>query len=140
MIMRKSKFMGEYEINASPKMLFPYLNTAAGLSQWFADDVNVNEDKIFTFVWDGKDHKAKVTSQRTNAYVKFEFLEDKERNTDNEEENQPDPSFIEFKLDTNELTQSLFVKVTDYSDTADEEEMEEIWDNLIYSLRELVGG
>jgi uncharacterized protein YndB with AHSA1/START domain len=138
MAMKKYKFTGEYEINASPKMLFPYLNTAAGLSQWFADNVNINEDKTYNFIWDGEDHKAKIASQRTNTYVKFEFLEDVASN--GSPENGHDPSFIEFKIDTNELTQSVFLKITDYSDTADEEEMEEIWDNLVHSLKEIIGG
>ena len=40
--MAKQKFVGEYPINASRKMLFPYLSTATGLCQWFADDVNIN--------------------------------------------------------------------------------------------------
>ena len=40
--MSKQKFVGEYPINASRKMLFPYLSTASGLCEWFADDVNIN--------------------------------------------------------------------------------------------------
>lgn len=47
--MSKKSFQAEFEINASKKMLFPYLNSASGLSQWFADDVTINEDKIFNF-------------------------------------------------------------------------------------------
>ena len=47
--MSKSEFRAEFEINASKKMLFPYIYTASGLAQWMADDVNVNEDKIFNF-------------------------------------------------------------------------------------------
>ena len=41
-LMSKQKFVGEYPINASRKMLFPYLSTASGLCEWFADDVNIN--------------------------------------------------------------------------------------------------
>lgn len=135
--MKKYKFTGEYEINASPKMLFPYLNTAAGLSQWFADNVNVDEDKTYNFIWDGQDHKAKVASQRVNNFIRFEFLDKKE---DENGSGEDDSAFIEFKLDTNELTQSVFLKITDNTDVADEDEMEEIWDNLISSLKEIVGG
>ena len=48
--MAKQKFVGEYPINASRKMLFPYLSTATGLCQWFADDVNINNiDKTLIF-------------------------------------------------------------------------------------------
>ncbi len=113
-------------------MLFPYLNTASGLAQWFADDVNVNEDKVYNFIWDGEDHKAKMVAHRSNSYVKFEFLPS---NTDDD-----DKAFFEFKLDQNELTQSVFLRITDYTDNDDEEELEDMWENLVFALKETVGG
>lgn len=132
--MNKYKFVAEFEINASKKMLFPYLNSASGLSQWFADDVNINEDKIYNFIWDGEDHKAKIAAHRTNNLVKFEFLPE---NGDQETE---DPAYVEFKLDMNELTQSVFISVTDYSENEDEDELHDLWSGLIHNLKEIVGG
>jgi uncharacterized protein YndB with AHSA1/START domain len=72
--MAKTRFAYEYEINASKKMLYPYFTTASGLAQWFADDVNIDEDNIFNFIWEGQDHKAKMVSHRSNAYAKFVYL------------------------------------------------------------------
>jgi uncharacterized protein YndB with AHSA1/START domain len=126
--MAKEKFIGEYPINASKKMLFPYFSTASGLAQWFADDVNINEDKVFTFVWDGEENKARLVSSRTNSHVRFEFLDEDE-----------DPAYVEFKLDMNELTQEVFIRVTDYSDI-DQEEVNELYESLIHDLKEIVGG
>ena len=132
--MGRITFTGEYEVNASRKMLYPYIASASGLSQWFADDVNVNnQDKTFTFIWDGEENIAKVAAQRTNNFVKFEFLP---RNDDEEE----DPCWVEIRLEMNELTQSVFIKVIDYSDIDDEEELQEIWENNMHALREIVGG
>lgn len=127
--MSKFKFVGEYEFKASKKMLYPYLSTASGLAQWFADDVNINEDKIFTVIWDGEQNQARMVSHRTNAQVKFEFISEDD-----------DPNYVEFKIDMNELTQSVFIRVTDYSEMDDIEELEELWDSLMSDLREIVGG
>ena len=121
----------EYEINASKRMLYPYISTASGLAQWFADDVSVDEDKNFHFVWDGEDHKARMAAHRTNSFVKFEFLDD----LINEEH-----AYTEIRLEQNELTQTVFLRVTDYSDIEDEEEVHELWDNIIHDLKEIVGG
>lgn len=132
--MEKQKFTAEYELRASPKMLFSYLTTPAGLAQWFADNVSIDDDKVFNFVWDNSPHYARISTQRLNKYVKFEFLHE------NKQGDVQDPNYIEFKLDLNEMTQSSFVKVTDYSDLEDEQELEELWENLITSLREAVGG
>lgn len=128
--MGKHKFAAEFEIRASPKMLFPYLNSATGLGEWFADQVRIDDYKVFHFVWDGGQHAARLTSQRTNRYVKFDFI-----SADDE-----DNAYIEFKLDQNELTQSTFLRVADYSEMADEEDLKELWENLVEKLREIVGG
>ena len=43
------------------------------------------------------------------------------------------------KFDVNELTQELFLRVTDFSDM-DADEASELWDSLIHDLKEIVGG
>lgn len=126
--MSKTTFIGEYPINASKKMLYPYISTASGLAQWFADDVNINEDKVFTFLWDGDENKARMTSSRVNSHARFEFLSDDD-----------DAPYIEFRLEMNELTQEVFIRVTDYSDM-DAEEAGELYQSLIHDLKEIVGG
>jgi uncharacterized protein YndB with AHSA1/START domain len=126
--MEKNEFVGEFSINASKKMLYPYISSASGLSQWFADDVNVNEDKVFTIMWDGEENRAKIVSIRTNHHVKFEF-----------ESEDDDPNYIELRLEMNELTQEVYIRVTDYSDI-DKQEAEELWESLIHDLKEIVGG
>ena len=103
--MAKQKFVGEYPINASRKMLFPYLSTATGLCQWFADDVNINNiDK---------------------------FLNDDEKPKENDT--------LEFRLEINELTQEVFVRVEEYTESEDMDESYQIWDNLLAQLKEIIG-
>ena len=128
--MTKTKYIGEFGFRASKKMLFPYISTASGLSQWFADDVNINnEDKVYTIIWDGEENKARMVSNRSNHHIKFEFIDDED----------DDPNWLEIRLDVNELTQELFLRVTDYSDM-DQEEANELWESLIHDLKEIVGG
>ena len=131
--MGRNKFIAEFPINASKKMLYPYIFTASGLSQWFADDVNVNEDHVFNFIWEEEDHKAKMVAHRTNSYAKFEWLP-------KTEEDEEDPQFFEIRLEMNELTQSTYIRITDYTDFDDNEELNDLWEGLVYSLKEVVGG
>jgi len=127
--MNKSKFIGEYSINASRKMLFPYISTASGLSQWFADDVNITEDKVYTMLWDGEVNRARIVSIKVNQHIKFEF----------EGEDDDDLNSIEIRLEMNELTQEVYIKITDYSDL-DDQEISDLWEGLIHDLKEIVGG
>jgi uncharacterized protein YndB with AHSA1/START domain len=128
--MSKFKFTTEYELRASPKVLFPYVSTASGLSQWFASQVNMKPDHTFDFIWDGESHPARIASLRQNKSVKFDFL-----STNGEEET----GFVEFKLDVSDLTQSTFLKITDYSSNQDESDLQALWNGLMDSLREIVG-
>jgi hypothetical protein len=115
-------------------MLYPYIQTASGLSEWFADDVRINnEDKVFTFFWDNEEHKARQGAHRTNHFVRFEFLPEGD-------EDEKDPSYFELRLEFNELTQSVFLKVTDYSGFDDLKELNDLWDSLVDALRKTVGG
>ncbi|MFM9840846.1 MAG: START-like domain-containing protein [Cyclobacteriaceae bacterium] len=130
---KKTLFTTDFEIHASIKMLYPYIDSASGLAEWFADDVRISPEKIFTFVWDHEEHKAKLTSHRTNHFAKFEYLPEAK-----EDEN--DPSYFELRLEVNELTQTTFIKVTDYSDFDDQEELQDLWEGLVENLKKVVGG
>lgn len=132
--MTKTKFATEYELNASNRMLFPYLSTANGLADWFADDVRLDDDKVtFNFIWNGGIQKARRTVQKTNQQVRFEFLTEKK-------EEKKDNAYIEFKLDTNDITQTSFLKIVDYTDIDDPKDLKEMWNNLVAKLKEIVGG
>ncbi|MBC5991840.1 START-like domain-containing protein [Pontibacter cellulosilyticus] len=129
----KTKFVREYHINASAKLLYPYLSTPSGLAQWFCDDVIVDEDKVYNFMWDGRSHFAEMTGHRTNKSVRFLFLNERKAHV-------TDSSYIDFSIESSELTQEQFLKIVDYTDEDDVEELEELWDNLFQNLKEIVGG
>ncbi|GAB3574195.1 hypothetical protein GCM10027578_36450 [Spirosoma luteolum] len=129
--MEKHKFVTEYELRASPKMLFPYISTASGLSQWFAAKVNTMPEQRFDFQWDNESHIARQVSMRQNKGVRFEFLDTAENGSEN--------NYIDFRVDQSELTQSTYLRITDFSSSQDPDELNELWDGLIDKLKEIVG-
>ena len=129
--MEKFKFVTEYELRASPKVLFPYLSTASGLSQWFASRVNTMPEHRFDFIWDDESHPARQTALKQNKSARFEFL--------NTSENGQDSNYVDFRVDVSELTQVTYLHITDYSTTTDKEELQDMWDGMIYKLKEIVG-
>jgi uncharacterized protein YndB with AHSA1/START domain len=130
---RKKLFTADFEIHASIKMLYPYIESASGLAEWFADDVQINPEKIFSFKWDNEFHRATMVSHRINHFTKFEFLPQTP-------EDKKDPSYFELRLELDELTQTTFFKVTDYSDFDDLKELREVWKGLVDNLKTVVGG
>lgn len=129
--MAKYKYHTEYEINASPRMLFNYLSTASGLQDWLAEKVNILPDKKLDIYWEGESHKATITAKRTNNHIRFEF----EKGKDEEQ-----AQYLDFRLEYSDMTQTSFLKIIDFSDMDDEDDLEEMWDQLIGHLKEVTGG
>ena len=46
---KKTFFSVEYDFHASPQLLYQYLSTPSGLSEWFADNVNSRVKTSFLF-------------------------------------------------------------------------------------------
>ncbi|OGX85203.1 ATPase [Hymenobacter lapidarius] len=132
-IQAKTRFLVEFPINASPKILFPYLATASGLSQWFCDDVRYVEGQRLNFIWDQENHYAEISGQRLNRAVRFVFLGENRQMV-------ADPSFLEFTLDSSQVTDEVYLRVIDYSPSQDNDEQQEMWESLVSKLREQVGG
>ncbi|GGK67596.1 START-like domain-containing protein [Rufibacter glacialis] len=131
--MSKIKFVREYPLNASPKMLYPYLSTASGLSQWLCDAAKQIGERRYHLIWDNQEHIAEMTSHRMNKSVRFTFP-----NSNKGEAH--DYSYIDFSIESGELTQEQFLRVVDYTDVGDVEQLTELWDNQVLTLRELIGG
>ncbi len=129
----KKLFTSDFEVHASVKMLFPYIQTAGGLSEWFADNVTISPEKVFTFVWETEVRRAKMVGNRLNHSCKFEFLPENDRDAN-------DPYWFELRLETNELTQTTFIKIFDYSDFEDLDELQDLWEGLVENLKKVVGG
>jgi len=131
--MTKLKYVKEFEMQASPKILFPYISTVSGLEAWFAKEIRFSPPKKYTFIWEDKrEYPAVMTVIRNNRQVKFEFASD--------ENDLEKPSFFELRLEHNEMTNSTFVKVIDFSDMDDEAELDDLWEGFIDNLKEVVGG
>ena len=60
---KKKIFSLEFNFHCSPQLLFQYLSTPSGLSEWFADDVN-SRGEDFTFIWEGSEEYAKLLTKK----------------------------------------------------------------------------
>ena len=126
---KKVPFSIEYDIHSSPQLLFQYLSTPSGLSEWFADNVN-SRGEIFTFIWDGSEEIAKLIQIKTNEKVKFQWQ------TGEEDDKK---YFFEFFLQVDEITKDLSLIVSDFSDEDELDESKMLWNNLIQDLKHVLG-
>jgi len=124
----KQKIELEYTLNTSPKVLFPRLSSPSGLSEWFADNVNVRGN-IYSFIWDDSEQQAELVNIKENKCIRFKWLSEEDANT-----------YFEFRINQDELTGSLALLITDFIDDDDEkEEIVDLWDSQINSLKRAIG-
>ena len=119
----------EFSFHASPQLLFQYLSTPSGLSEWFADDVN-SRGENFTFIWDDGEEYAKMILKKQNKLVRFQWINDDE---DQEE------SFFEFNIEVHDITKDVSLLITDFSPEEELEESKMLWENLVSDLKQVLG-
>ncbi|MFK7782004.1 START-like domain-containing protein [Psychroserpens sp.] len=125
----KVKFEMEFPIHASPQLLYQYISTPSGLSEWFADNVN-SRGEFFTFIWDGSEEKAKLLTKKSGERIKFRWMTD---------EDEGDNYFFEIRIQVDEITKDVSIIVTDYTEEDELEEAKMLWDNQISDLKQVLG-
>lgn len=123
----KKSFSIEYDFHASPQLLFQYLSTPSGLSEWFADNVN-SRGELFTFIWDDSEEQAKLITKKSPERIKFKWLE-----------NDDESCYFELRIQVDGITKDVSLIVTDFSDDDEEEEAKMLWENQISSLKQVLG-
>ncbi|WP_340199066.1 START-like domain-containing protein [Ascidiimonas sp. W6] len=123
----KIKYEIEFPLHSSPTLLYQYISTPSGLSEWFADNVN-SRGELFTFIWDDTEEKAKLLRKKNGEMVKFRW-----------EEAEDDESFFELRIVVDEITKDVSLVVTDFAEEDEVEEAKMLWDNQISDLKHVIG-
>lgn len=125
----KVKYELEFQLNSSPQLLYQYISTPSGLSEWFADNVN-SRGEFFTFIWDGSEEKARLTARKSDEKVKFRWIDEDNKDTD---------YFFELRILEDEITKDVSLMVTDFAFEEDFEEVKLLWESQISDLKHVIG-
>ena len=122
------KFEMEFPIKVSQKLLFQYISTPSGLSEWFSDNVN-SRGEIFIFIWNDSEESAKLIRKINNEKIQFQWLDDEETDY-----------YFELRIQFDEITKDVSLIVTDFAEDEDEvEESKLLWTNQISDLKKVLG-
>lgn len=127
--MAKTRIELEYHFNTKPKVLFPRLSTVDGLNEWFADDVQM-EENVYTFKWGSEERSAEILYVKDLKTVRFKWLDDDDESVE---------TYFEFSLSTTELTDDLALEIVDYTEDDEVEEMQDLWNAQITTLKRILG-
>jgi len=122
------QFEMEFPIKVSQKLLFQYISTPSGLSEWFSDNVN-SRGEIFIFIWDDSEESAKLIRKTNNEKIQFQWLDDEDTDY-----------YFELRIQFDEITKDVSLIVTDFAEDDDEvEESKLLWTNQIGDLKKVLG-
>lgn len=125
----KIRYEIEFPLNSSPQLLYQYISTPSGLSEWFADNVN-SRGEFFTFIWDDTKEKARLASKKTNERIKFKWLDEQDKDTD---------YFFELRIMEDEITKDVSLIVVDFAFEDEIVESKLLWENQISDLKHVIG-
>lgn len=125
----KERYEIEFPINSSPQLLYQYISTPSGLSEWFADNVN-SRGEFFTFIWNDSQEKARLASKKSGEKVKFRWVDENNKDTD---------YFFELNILEDELTKDVSLMVVDFAHKEELEEATQLWENQISDLKHVIG-
>ena len=125
-IMSKQLYTLEYPVRCSPGILYEFLATPAGLSEWFADKVD-ERDGIIYFGWNGSYEKAELLEQEEDKYVRYHWM------------NAPKEEFFEFRIEKSEITNQTILIVKDFAEKKEIKDQSRLWDYQVKDLFHRLG-
>ncbi|QOR73620.1 hypothetical protein SAMN05443429_106140 [Cruoricaptor ignavus] len=126
--MAKQKVQYEFPMRCQSEILYEYLASGEGLSEWFADEVTEKGDDFY-FSWNGgPEEKATLIRYKPESFVRFRW-----------EEDEGTKNFFELSIVIDDITEDLALMVTDFAEEGEEEENRLYWENLIENLRIKLG-
>jgi uncharacterized protein YndB with AHSA1/START domain len=121
------KYELEYIIHTSTPILFEFLTTPSGLSEWFCDDVNIR-DNVYSFQWDENLQNARLIKFIEESVVRYQWLD------------KNDNSYFEFRIERDDLTNDISLIVADFADTPEDKHSSTLlWNSQIDKLLSVLG-
>ncbi len=125
----KVKYELEFPIHSSPQLLYQYIITPSGLSEWFSDNVN-SRGEYYTFIWNDSEENAKLVSKKTGEKVKFKWLDEDLKDTE---------YYFELRIQVDEITNDVSLIVVDFSEEEELPENQLLWESLVSDLKHVIG-
>ena len=124
---RKIKYEMEFPIHVSPSLLYQYISTPSGMSEWYADNVN-SRGQLFTFIWEGSEEQAKLLGKKSGERIKFRWLDDEDTDY-----------FFELRIQVDDITKDVSLMITDFAEEDEVDEGKMLWENMVSNLKHVLG-
>ncbi len=128
--MLKEKFHIEFVMgSATQASLWRMISQIDGLSEWFADEVTMNEEEnVYTFLWGKSDNSAEIINVKPQQSIRFRWLDEDEEYV-----------YFEFQLHKLELSNEIALQVTDFAEPDEKGDAIVLWETQIDNMKRQLG-
>ena len=128
--MLKEKFHIEFVMgSATQASLWRMISQVDGLSEWFADEVTMNEEEnVYTFFWGKSDNQAEILGSKPQQSIRFRWLDEEEENV-----------YFEFQLHKLELSNEIALQITDFAEPDEKGDSITLWETQIDKMKRQLG-
>ena len=115
--------------SATQASLWRMISQIDGLSEWFADEVTMNEEEnVYTFFWGKSDNQAEILSLKPQQSIRFRWLDEEEENV-----------YFEFQLHKLELSNEIALQITDFAEPDEKGDAITLWETQIDKMKRQLG-
>ncbi|HBQ56891.1 MAG TPA: hypothetical protein DD786_07050, partial [Porphyromonadaceae bacterium] len=98
-------------------------------SEWFADEVTMNEEEnVYTFFWGKSDNQAEILGSKPQQSIRFRWLDEEEENI-----------YFEFQLHKLELSNEIALQITDFAEPDEKGDAITLWETQIDKMKRRLG-
>ena len=128
--MAKEKFHIEFLMgNATLSSLWRMLSQIDGLSEWFADEVSMDEtESIYTFFWGKSQNQAIIVNQKPLASIRYRWIDEEEEHC-----------YFEFSLHKLDLSDDMTLEITDFAEPDDKGDSIALWESQVDEMKRRLG-
>lgn len=127
--MQQEKFHIEFIMgNATQSSLWRMISQIDGLSEWFADDVYMDDtESIYTFTWGKSETEAEIVLSKPQTNIRYRWVGDDES------------VYFEFRLRKLDLSGDMTLEVTDFAEPDDKGDAIRLWESQIEEMKRRLG-
>lgn len=128
--MSKEKFHIEFLMgNATQNSLWRMISQIDGLSEWFADEVLMDEtETCYTFFWGKSSNEAQIVTNKPQTLIRYRWLDEEDENV-----------YFEFILRKLDLSGDLTLEITDFAEPEEKGDAITLWETQVEELKRRLG-
>ncbi len=128
--MSKDKFHIEFLMgNATQTSLWRMISQIDGLSEWFADEVLMDETETrYTFLWGKSSNVAQIVCSKPQTLIRYHWLDEEDEEI-----------YFEFILRKLDLSGEMTLEVTDFTEPDEKGDAIALWETQVEPLKRRLG-